>query len=85
MFFSRGVEDNLCNQISRLLGFQKVQDLGTYMGTLLFHKRVTNATMGFIVEKARAKLCSCDARKLSIARRFTLAQSVLLTIPNYFM
>ncbi|KAA3477163.1 LINE-1 reverse transcriptase isogeny [Gossypium australe] len=66
-------------------GFQKVHELGSYLGISLFHKRITNATLRFVVEKVRAKLCNWDAKQLSMARRFTLAQSVLLSIPNYFM
>ncbi|KAH1128837.1 hypothetical protein J1N35_000215 [Gossypium stocksii] len=41
--------------------------------------------MHFVVEKVRMKLQSWDARQLSIAGRATLGQSVLLSIPGYFM
>ncbi|KAA3486878.1 LINE-1 reverse transcriptase isogeny [Gossypium australe] len=51
----------------------------------LLHDRVTKNTLNFVVEKIRRKLNSWDARKLSFARRVTLAQSVLLSIPSYFM
>lgn len=85
MYFSQGVVQEVGEELSGFLGFHKVQDLGTYLGTLLFHKRSTITSLRFIVEKVRAKLCNWDASKLSIAGRFTLAQSILLTIPNYFM
>lgn len=84
IFFFKGVDDELKGRLSGLLGFQFVP-VGTYLGVSLFHKRVTKATVGFLVDKIRAKLSNWDARKLSVAGRFTFAQSVLLTIPNYFM
>ncbi|KAA3465252.1 LINE-1 reverse transcriptase isogeny [Gossypium australe] len=64
---------------------KEVQNLGLYLGVLLLHSRVTKSTFSFVVDKVRRKFNSWDARKLSIARRVTLAQSVLLSIPNYFM
>ncbi|KAA3473211.1 LINE-1 reverse transcriptase isogeny [Gossypium australe] len=51
----------------------------------LLHDRVTKSTLSFVVEKVRHKLQSWEVRKLSMARRVTLAQSILLTIPNYFI
>ncbi|KAL1078057.1 hypothetical protein V6Z11_D10G136600 [Gossypium hirsutum] len=65
--------------------FQEVQNLNTYLGVPLFHERVTSNTLSFIVDKVRQKLQNWDARKLSMAGRITLAHSVLLSIPNYFM
>ncbi|KAA3475639.1 reverse transcriptase [Gossypium australe] len=85
MLFSRGMEDNLNDRISRLLGFQKVQDLEKYIGIPLFHKRITNSIVQFVVEKVHSKLCNWDAKQLSMVERFTLTQLVLLSIPNYFM
>lgn len=85
MFFSKGVEDSMTLTLSGLLGFQKMQDLRHYLAVPLFHQIVTNNTMHFMVEKVRTKLQSWDAQQLSIAGRATLAQSVLLLIPSYFM
>ncbi|KAA3489716.1 LINE-1 reverse transcriptase isogeny [Gossypium australe] len=72
IFFSKGVGE-------------LAHDLGHYLGVPLFHQRVTNNTMCFVMEKVRMKLQSWDARQLSIVGRATLAQSVLLSIPGYFM
>lgn len=47
MFFSKGVEESMASMLSNLLGFQKVQDLGQYLGVPLYHQRVTNCTMHF--------------------------------------
>lgn len=58
MFFSRGVVNDVGVKLSGFLGFQKVQDLGTYLGTPLFHKRPTIVSLHFIVKKVMAKLCN---------------------------
>lgn len=42
-------------------------------------------TFRFIVDKVRRKLDNWDAKTLSVVGRVTLAQSILLSIPNYFM
>ncbi|KAA3460795.1 reverse transcriptase [Gossypium australe] len=85
IFFSKGVDTSLSDQISQLYGFQKVLNLGNYLGVPLLHDRVTKSTLNFVIEKVRSKLQKWEARKLSLAGRITLAQSVLLTIPSYFM
>lgn len=58
MFFFKGVEESMALALSSLLGFQKVQDLGHYLGVPGFHQRVINSTMHFVVEKVRIKLQS---------------------------
>ncbi|KAA3460126.1 reverse transcriptase [Gossypium australe] len=85
IFFSKGVDTILEDQISQFFGFQKVLNLGKYLGVPLLHDRVTKSTLNFVIDKVRSKLQNWDARKLSLAGRITLAQSVLLTIPSYFM
>ncbi|KAA3464997.1 LINE-1 reverse transcriptase isogeny [Gossypium australe] len=77
IFFSKGVEESMSSMLSNLLRFQKVHDLGHYLGVPLFHQRVTNNTMHF--------LQSWDARQLFIVGQAILAQSVLLSISGYFM
>ncbi|KAK5835835.1 hypothetical protein PVK06_011547 [Gossypium arboreum] len=85
IFFSKYIGVDVRNQISQLIGFQEVQNLGTYLGVPFLHDRVSKNTLNFVVDKIRRKLQSWDARKLSFAGRITLGQSVLLSIPNYFM
>ncbi|KAH1091470.1 hypothetical protein J1N35_018727 [Gossypium stocksii] len=50
--FSNGVVDSLCDQINLFFGFQKVSNLGRYLGVPLLHDRVTKSTLSFIVEKS---------------------------------
>ncbi|KAA3461897.1 Retrovirus-related Pol polyprotein LINE-1 [Gossypium australe] len=80
-FSLRVPKRNLTHRLANCL----VQNLGTYLGVHLFHNRVPNNTVNFVVDKVRCKLQSWEARKLSIAGRVTLTQSILLLIPNYFM
>lgn len=56
IFFSKGVNETLSNQIRRILGYQQVSKLGKYPRIPVFHKRVTSFRVQFVVEKARAKL-----------------------------
>ncbi|KAH1081118.1 hypothetical protein J1N35_020879 [Gossypium stocksii] len=78
-------KDAMVNLISSTFGFQRVHNLGHYLGAPLLHKRVTSSTLQFVVEKVYGKLHNWKARKLSSGGRITLAQSVLLAIPSYFM
>ncbi|XP_040952745.1 uncharacterized protein [Gossypium hirsutum] len=54
-------------------------------GIPLLHKKVTTNTLWFVVDKVRSKLSDWDVKQLSLSRRVTLAQLILLAIPNYFM
>ncbi|KAA3488895.1 reverse transcriptase like protein [Gossypium australe] len=85
IFFSKITSGNVRNQITKLFGFQEVQNLGKYLGVPFIHERVTKNMLNFIVVKVRQKLQSWDARMLSMAERITLAQPVLLSISNFFM
>lgn len=67
IFFSKGVEESMADMINSLHGFQRVQNLGHFLAVPLFHQKVTNSTMYFVVEKVCRKLQSWDTRQLSIA------------------
>lgn len=51
----------------------------------LLHFEVTKRTYQYIVDKIRKKLSNWDAMRLSLARRVTLAQSMIGAIPIYAM
>lgn len=73
VFFSSGVNIPLRNDIKDILRFQEVNDLGHYLGAPLLHKRITNSTLEFLVERVRSWLSSWDAKLLSFEGRVTLA------------
>ncbi|XP_016667495.1 uncharacterized protein [Gossypium hirsutum] len=77
----------LSNEFSEkgVLGFRQTDDLGIYLGMPLFHRQVTMNTFKFVMDKVKRKLNNWNAKMLSMARWVTLALSVLLSIPNYFM
>ncbi|MBA0598088.1 hypothetical protein Gorai_007867, partial [Gossypium raimondii] len=85
LFFSNRVDEDLNKRIGGILGFQTVTDLNTYLGVPIFHERVTNNTLRFVVDMARSKLHCWDARRLPLVGRVALAQSVLVLVPSYFM
>ncbi|KAK5811200.1 hypothetical protein PVK06_026524 [Gossypium arboreum] len=85
IFFSTSVNEFLRSEINGILRFQEVNDLGHYLGVSLFHKRVTNSILNFLIERVRNQLSSWDTKRLSFAGRVTFAYSVLMAIPSYLM
>ncbi|KAL1066980.1 hypothetical protein V6Z11_D12G099200 [Gossypium hirsutum] len=83
--FSANTDKLVREMLSKEFGFQEVDDLGIYLGMLLFHKRVTKSTFQFIIDKVQKRLNGFDAKLLSMADRITLAKSVFLAIPSYFV
>ncbi|KAK8335871.1 hypothetical protein V6Z11_A09G084700 [Gossypium hirsutum] len=49
------------------------------------HNNFTSSTFKFVVDKVRKNLSGWDVRKILLLGRITLAKSMVLTIPNYFM
>lgn len=62
-----------------------MNDLGMYLSVPLVHSRVNKSTFQFVVDKVQKKLNGFDAKLLSLADIVTLAKSMLLAIPRYFM
>ena len=60
-------------------------DLGKYLGVPLIHSRVNRSTYQYIIEKIRGKFKSWKDKKLALAGRIILAQSVITTTPIYVM
>ncbi|KAH1031338.1 hypothetical protein J1N35_043512 [Gossypium stocksii] len=85
MFFSINMEESEKEMLRKEVGFQLVNDLGTYLGVPLLLNRVTKGTFQFLIDKFQRKLNGFDARLLSMAGRITLVKSVLQTIPSYLM
>lgn len=77
VFFSKNVHWRVWNELSDAMGFQRMDDLGKYLGVPILHKRVTKHTFGYILDKASQCLSTWKARSLSMAGRGTLVRSVL--------
>lgn len=85
IFFSKGVDEGSMETINTMLGIQRVHNLGHYLRVPLLHQRVTVTLFNLWWKKVCGKFQSWEAKNLSLAGRITLAQSVLLSIPSYFM
>ncbi|MBA0631874.1 hypothetical protein Godav_000706 [Gossypium davidsonii] len=64
------MEDDLNDRLSSILGFQKVHNLGTYLGMPLFHNRITCSTLRFMVEKGSSN----RGRKISLVNWDSICQ-----------
>lgn len=52
-FFSRNVHFNRMVGLRQVLGIGITGDLGTYLGVLLIHSKITKATFSHIVQKVK--------------------------------
>ncbi|KAH1115220.1 hypothetical protein J1N35_008598 [Gossypium stocksii] len=73
IYFFKGTDNDNGRQLSRIIRFHKVYNLGTYLGVPLLHKKILNSALRFIIDKVQNKLNRWDARKLSLASKATLA------------
>lgn len=56
IFFSKGVNEETENLLSDIMGFNRVQNLGSYLGIPLLHEKVNNSTLRFVVDCICKKL-----------------------------
>lgn len=80
VFFSTSVKENSRRDINNMLN-----DLGHYLRVPLFHQRVANNTLNFLIERVCNYISSWDAKKLFFVGCVTLAQTVMLFILSYLM
>ncbi|KAJ4822002.1 hypothetical protein Tsubulata_036438 [Turnera subulata] len=85
IFFSTNVPDSVREQFHSGLGYTITDDLGTYLGVPLIHRRVTRQTYVGVLERVSRRLSSWQSHLLSFAGRVTLKQSVLASLPLYTM
>lgn len=71
--------------MSALLDIPIALDLCRYLGFPIITGRKDKAYYSFLVDKIHSKLTGWKASTLSQAGRITLAQSTILSIPNYVM
>jgi len=83
--FSANTDDNVKSNISAVLGYTAVDDLGMYLGVPALSKRVTKATFQCIVDRVEKRLSGWRTKCLSLAGRVTLIKSTLTSIPAYVM
>lgn len=84
VFFSPNIPCDSQLKISDLLGFRSTPSLGKYLGFPIKHPSVPQ-DFNFIIERMQSRLAGWKANLLSLAGRLVLTQSVISTIPNYYM
>ena len=67
------------------LNVKESNDLGTYLGFPLSHKRPKRKGVQFLVDKVRKKLALWKTKYLTKAGKLTLINPALNTIPNYYL
>lgn len=85
VFFSPNTDDTTRNILCGQLGMQSEDRFGKYLGTPIIQGRVTKSTFAEIVSKVRTKLQTWKMRVMSRTARLILIQSVISTIPYYYM
>lgn len=85
VFFSSNTDPDLVTDLSRTLGIEKIQDLGTYLGAPLLHQRSSRNAYAYVLEKMKKKLSVGEANSLSFAGRVTLVKSSLASMPDNIM
>ncbi|KAK4282627.1 hypothetical protein QN277_013982 [Acacia crassicarpa] len=85
MFFSKNTPAETMDRITQTSGFKRVKNMGRYLGAMMQHGRVSKTLYEGIIEKVRDRLNNWHQLCLSQARRITLSQSVLASIPFFQM
>lgn len=83
VFFSKNLSNDVAANLSSVLGINRPDDLGVYLGAPLLHQRASKHSSSFIIEKMKKKLSGWKASSLSFTARVTLAQTPLSSIPGY--
>ena len=72
--FSKNVNPQLKDDISRELGVSTTDDLGRYLGMPAIHGRVTKRTFQQVLDRINKRLAGWKTKVLSLAGRATLVQ-----------
>lgn len=85
VFFSHNTPHSDAEMLSAKLGISIASDLGRYLEFPIILGRKEKADYSFLLEKIRSKLAGWKASTLSQVGRITLAQSYIMSVPNYVM
>ena len=67
------------------MGVVVTDDLGHYLGVPILHHWLSNSTHRYVVDNMINGVNEWSSKRLSMARRLVLNQSVLRAIPSYTM
>ncbi|XP_039042210.1 uncharacterized protein LOC120181045 [Hibiscus syriacus] len=85
LFISPNISSSTAQYLSELCGIPLTDNLGTYLGVPIIHKRVNAGTYDSLIEKVMKRLAGWKGRVLTMAGRKTLIQSVTNAIPIHMM
>ncbi|XP_019167697.1 PREDICTED: uncharacterized protein LOC109163410 [Ipomoea nil] len=85
IFCSPNTNSEIKRGLKNLTGISVSDNLGTYLGIPILHKRVSKHTFGYILDGMKRKLANWKGNMLSLAGRRTLVQSALSSMPVYTM
>lgn len=84
-FFSAATPRSKIDSIVSITGIRHTTSLERYLGFPMFHGRLGKRDYDFLVDKIHHRLNSWKSKLLNKAGRLALAQSVLASIPTYYM
>ena len=85
LIFSPNTPTEQKSLFQKTLNIEENENLGTYLGLPLSHKRPSKNQVQFVVEKVKGKLANWKTKYLSRAGRLCLISSTLSTISAYYM
>lgn len=84
-YYSTGTPQRKINSLTNISGIRSTTSLDKYLGFPILKGRPKRSDFNFIIEKMQNRLVSWKNRLLNKTGRLTLANSVLSSIPSYFM
>jgi hypothetical protein len=84
-FFSATTRRRKIESIVYVTGIQNTNSLDKYLGFPMIHGRLCKRDFDFLIDKIQHRLASWKNKFLNKAGRLALVQSVLTSIPTYYM
>jgi hypothetical protein len=84
-FFSATTRRRKIESIVSVTGIQNTNSLDKYLGFPMIHGRLCKRDFDFLIDKIQHRLASWKNKFLNKAGRLALVQSVLTSIPTYYM
>ncbi|KAL4316088.1 hypothetical protein AHAS_Ahas15G0250100 [Arachis hypogaea] len=85
IIFSRNIEHDLKEDITRCSGYNQLENIGKYLGAMITNDKVKKENYRGAIERIKNKLSRWKANCLTFVGRITLAQSIILPSLNYEM
>jgi len=85
VYFSPNTNDSEVEKICSVLGMEKTDDSGKYLGVPTINGRITKSQYQYVLERIGKRLAGWKTSCLSLAGRVMLIQSTIEAIPSYTM